>query len=170
MFSSYQQVLLYGYQMWKTHEHATILVFPHLFDSFCMFTLGYPNSIVGRSLTRCVAGSVLVCPTSFWMPCCWTPRSPMRRSWRCGNSVTFLTFSKILVVLRNSFVSFDGKPFQAHPSSSGVSLETTEWRSPDGGRISGPALLGPGRGVSVAALVPKDESEEAATHGGALCF
>ena len=34
----------------------------------------------------------------------------------------------------------------------------------------GPALLGPGSGVPVTAVVPKDESEEAATHGGALCF
>ena len=71
---------------------------------------------------RSVAGSVLVCPTSFWMPCCWTLRSPMRRSWRCGSSVTFLTFSNMLVVPQNSFVSFDGKPFQVHPSSSVVFL------------------------------------------------
>jgi len=89
--------------MWKIHENTEYHVFPHFFDSFCMFTLGYPNSIVGRSLTRCVAGSVLVCPTFFWMPCCWTPRSPMRRSWRCGSSFTFLIFSNILVVPQNSF-------------------------------------------------------------------
>ena len=50
----------------------------------------------------------------------------MRRSWRCGSSFTFLIFSNILVVPQNSFLSFDGKPFQVHPSSSGVSLETTE--------------------------------------------
>ena len=49
-------------------------------------------------------------------------------------------------------------------------FETTERRIPDGGRIFGPALLGPGCGISVTAVMPKDESEEAATHGGALCF
>ena len=116
--TNYQQVLLHGYPLGPTKIdvenplfvdrcHSGPMVFPHLVVR--MFALGYRNSIVGRSMTilqasyRSVAGSVLDCPTSFWMPWHWTPRSPMRRSWRCGSSFTFLIFSNILVVPQNSF-------------------------------------------------------------------
>ena len=109
------------------------MVFPHLVVR--MFTLGYPNSIVGRSLTilqasyRSVAGSVLVCPTFFWMP--WLldteeSNETFLEVWEFFHILDIFKYSNMLVVPQNSFLSFDGKPFQVHPSSSGVSLETTE--------------------------------------------
>jgi hypothetical protein len=46
--------------------------------------------------------------------------------WEFFHILDIFKFSNMLVVPQNSFLSFDGKPFQVHPSSSGVSLETTE--------------------------------------------